>query len=117
MTAPEALKMSNTFESKCNPLRYTNAAEVAYHHTTDDALSHGLIIKASEEPKLIPTSLHEIVPVVGVLRSSLCPDFSERHWNSLMVRFFFMSCKADEAREDVGEEVSALLLVCCRSSA
>ena len=60
MTAPEALKMSNTFESKCNPLRYTNAAEVAYHHATDDALLHGLIIKASEEPKLIPTSLHEL---------------------------------------------------------
>jgi hypothetical protein len=60
MTAPEAPTMSNTFESKCNPLTYTNAAEVAYHHTTDDALSHGFIIKASEEPKLIPTSLHEL---------------------------------------------------------
>ena len=93
-----------------------DAAEVAYHHATDDALSHGLIIKATEEPKLIPTSLHEHVPVVGVLRSSLCPDLRERHWNSLMVRFFFISCKADEASEDVGEEVSALLLVCFMSS-
>ena len=109
--------MSNTLESKCNPLRYTNAAEVAYHHTTDDALSHGLLIKASEEPKLIPTSLDEIVPVFGVLRFSLCPDPRERHWNSLMVRFFFISCKADEAREHVSKEVSALLLVCSRSSA
>jgi hypothetical protein len=117
MTAPEAPTMSNTLESKCNPLRYTNAAEVAYHHTTDDALSHGLLIKASEEPKLIPTSLHEIFPVFGVLRSSLCPDLRERHWDSLMVPFFFIPRKADEAREDVGEEVSVLLLVCFRSSA
>jgi hypothetical protein len=54
---------------------------------------------------LPPFRLEEPVSVVFVLSSSLFPD-----------RGFFISGEVDETREDVGEKVSALLLVCFMSS-
>jgi hypothetical protein len=42
-----------------NAIRQDTRMQVAYHHKTD-ALLHDLIIKATEERKLIPTSLHKL---------------------------------------------------------
>ena len=88
----------------CNEICINTVAVASHLHATD-ALLHGFIIKGTKEPELPPTRLEEPVAVVGVLSSSLFP-----------YRGFFISGEVDETREDVGEKVSALLLVCFMSS-
>ncbi len=79
-----------------------NTVAVEFHLHATDALLHGFIIKATEEPELPPARLEEPLSTASV--------------SSGPHRIFFISCQAEETREYVGEKVSAHLLVCFMSS-